>query len=242
MSGRRPWGGYGLALGLVFLAAGCAQKAKPPVPEPAAAAQEKAEVAPPAAAPAPAPVEEAQEATLHVKGIKLVDDEGQTGIFVKLSRTPDKVESSTLQNPSRLVIDAHGPVSKDLKAIERTAVDDPRVSRVRVGKQDGRLRITVDLKGATPKYAVNDLKTMVVAFLGERSGNPTPARSQVLYAEGGEAPAMAAAGSAAGPKIEMAEVEPPATGARYGVPGDPPGRVGFTPGRRSPSTSKMRTS
>ena len=108
-----------------------------------------------------------------------------------------------------MVIDAHGPVSRDLKAIERTAIDDPRVSRMRVGQQDGRLRITVDLKGATPKYTVNDLKTMVVAFLGERSGKPAPARSQVLYAEGGEAPAMAAAGSTAGPRVEMAEIEPP---------------------------------
>ena len=124
MSGRRPWGGYGLALGLVFLAAGCAQKAKPPVPEPAAAAQERAEVAPPAAA--PAPVEEAQDATLRVKGIKLVDDEGQTGIFVKLSRIPDKVENSTLQNPSRLVIDAHGP---GLEATSRQSSGPPSTIR-----------------------------------------------------------------------------------------------------------------
>src|SRR5439155_3500159 len=160
MSGRRPLGGYGLALGLVFLAVGCAQKAKPPTPEPAVAAEEKAP--PTAAEAAPAPAEEAQEASLRVKGIKLVDDEGQTGIFIKLSRTPDKVENSTLRNPSRLVIDARGPVAQDFKPIERTAVDDPRISRVRVARQDGGLRVTVDLKGATPKYTVNDLKTMVV--------------------------------------------------------------------------------
>jgi type IV pilus assembly protein PilQ len=202
-----------LALGLVFLVAGCAQKAKPPVPEPAAAAQEKAEVAPPAAAPAPAPVEEAQEATLHVKGIKLVDDEGQTGIFVKLSRIPDKVEHTMLRSPSRLVINLQGPVASDARLFERVAAEDPLVWRVRVGKQEGGLRITVDLKDRerAPKYTVNDLKTMVVAFLGERSGKPAPAKSQVLYAEAGEAPAMAAAGSTAGPKVEMAEVEPPTT-------------------------------
>jgi type IV pilus assembly protein PilQ len=208
MSGRRPWGGYGLALGLVFLAAGCAQKAKPPAPEPVAAAEEKAVPAPPEAAPAPA--EEAQEATLRVKGIKLVDDEGQTGIFIKLSRTPDKVENSTLRNPTRLVIDARGPVAQDFKPIERTAVDDPRVSSVRVARQDGGLRVTVDVKGAPPKYSVNDLKTMVVAFLGERSGTPAPAKSQVLYAEAGEVPAGGTAAMASGgPRMEMAEVEPP---------------------------------
>jgi type IV pilus assembly protein PilQ len=201
MSGRRPWGGYGLALGLVFLVAGCAKKASPPPPEPAVAPE-----AAPAPAPPPAPVAEAEDADLRVKGIKLVDDEGQTGIFIKLSRVPDKVEHFTLSKPSRLVIDAHGPVPGDLTAIERTASDDPRVSRVRAAKQDGTLRITVDLKGPAPKYTVNDLKTMVVAFLGERSGSAARARSQVLYAEGGEA--MVAQGG--GPRMEMAGVEPPA--------------------------------
>ncbi len=209
MSGRRPWGGCGLALGLGFLVAGCAQKAKPPAPEPVATAEEAAP-APPLAIPAPRG-EEPQEATLRVKGIKLVDDEGQTGIFVKLSRTPDKVENSTLRNPNRLVIDARGPVAADFKPIERTAVDDPRVSRIRVARQDGGLRLTVELKGgATPKYTVNDLKTMVVAFLGERSGTAAPAKSQVLYAEAGEmAPAGAMGMASGGPRTEMAEIEPP---------------------------------
>jgi type IV pilus assembly protein PilQ len=148
---------------------------------------------------------EPEDADLRVKGIKLVQDEGQSGLFVKLSRVPDKVEHFTLSKPSRLVIDALGPVPSDLTAIERTASDDPRVSRVRAVRQDGRLRITVDLKGPAPKYTVNDLKTMVVAFLGERSGSPAPARSQVLYAEAGEAMAMAQAG----PRVEMAGAEPP---------------------------------
>ena len=204
MSGRRPWGGYGLALGLALFVAGCAKKASPPPPQPAVAS-EAAPAPPEAVPPPPPPVAEAEDADLRVKGIKLVEDEGQTGLFIKLSRVPDKVEHFTLSKPSRLVIDAHGPVPSDLRAIERTASDDPRVSRVRAVKQDGRLRITVDLKGPAPKYTVNDLKTMVVAFLGERSGSPAPARSQVLYAEGGET--MVA--QAGGPRMEMAGVEPP---------------------------------
>ena len=212
MSGRKPWGGYGLALGLVFLSAGCAPHAKPPAPEPveAAAAEPTPAESEKAAPPAPAVAEEAQDRDLRLKGIKLVDDEGQTGIFIKLSRTPDKVEHFTLSNPNRLVIDLHGPVPSDVKNVERTALDDKHVSRVRAGKQDGRLRITVDIKGKAPKYTVNDLKTMVVAFLGERSGVAAPAKSQVLYAEAGETMAPEAAeASGAGPRMEMAAVEPP---------------------------------
>ncbi len=214
MSGWRSWGGYGLVFGLMIVAAGCARhQANPPTPEsetataeaaPAepAEAEAKTEAAPPA--PAVAAAEESDK-DLRLKGIKLVEDEGQTGVFLKLSRVPDKVENFMLSNPSRLVIDVHGPVPADVKSIERTATGDPRVSRVRSGKQDGRLRITLDLKEKAPKYTVNDLKTMVVAFLGERKASTGPAKSQVLYAEAGDVETVAAGG----PKTEMAGVEPP---------------------------------
>jgi type IV pilus secretin PilQ/predicted competence protein len=210
MSGRRSWGGYGLALGLVFFVTGCAERhATPPTPEAstasAATATESTVTAEPAT-PAPAPAEEAQASDLRVKGIKLVEDEGQTGIFIKLSRAPDKIDQFTLAKPPRLVIDAHGPVAADMEAIERAAEGDARVSRVRVARQDGRLRITVDLKERM-KYTVNDLKTMVVAFLGERSGPAGEPKSQVLYAEAGEAGTGAVASG--GPRMEMADVEPP---------------------------------
>ncbi|MBI2963861.1 MAG: AMIN domain-containing protein [Deltaproteobacteria bacterium] len=220
MSGRRSWGGYGLALGLVFITAGCGQRPKPPTPESGAAPPTEGRVEATEAAPAPAAVE-AQEQNLRLKGIKLVEDQGQTGIFIKLSRMPDKVENFTLTKPDRLVIDLHGPVPADAQPLERAAVDDPRVSRVRVARQDGRLRVTVDVKGRTP-YTVNDLKTMVVAFLGERSGAGGPAKSQVLYAEaegGAEAAAMAG-----GPAMEMASVEPP-TPERATETGRPVARV-----------------
>ena len=211
MSGRRPWGGYGLALGLAILVAACVQReVQPPTPEEPAAAESATETveATEAVKAAPAP-EPAEEATLRLKGIKLVEDEGQTGVFIKVSRAPDKIEQFTLTNPNRLVLDLHGPVAADVRGIERKVVDDPIVSGVRVGNRKDALRVTVDLKGAAPKYTVNDLKTMVVAFLGERSGAPAPARSQVLYAEAEPTAPAGAPETATGPAFEMATVEGP---------------------------------
>src|SRR5437879_9609544 len=112
MSGWRPWGGYGLALGLVFLTTGCARQAKPPAPEEPASPEAEAQAEPekvPGPAVASAPTEETQDRDLRLKGIKLVEDEGQTGLFIKLSRVPDKVEHFALNNPARLVIDVQGP-------------------------------------------------------------------------------------------------------------------------------------
>ncbi len=224
MSGRRSWGGYGLALGLVFVAAGCGQRPKPPtpdtnVPPPTEERAEATEAVQP-----PAPAAEAQEESLRLKGIKLVEDQGQTGIFIKLSRVPDKVENFTLTKPDRLVIDLHGPVPADMQPIERPATGDPRVSRVRVAPQDGRLRVTVDVKGRTP-YTVNDLKTMVVAFLGERGGAAAPAKSQVLYAEAEAPSAGEAAETGYGPRMEMASVEPPSPERAAAESGRPAARV-----------------
>src|SRR5207244_9516798 len=68
---------------------------------------------------------------------------------------------------------------------------------------------------------------MVVAFRGERSGVAAPAKSQVLYAEAGETMAAATEGAAAGgPRLEMAEVEPPSPERATGAEGlRPVGRV-----------------
>jgi type IV pilus assembly protein PilQ len=123
---------------------------------------------------------------LAIEGIKLVEDEGQSGVFIKLSRVPDKVEHFTLTDPNRLVIDIVGPVGARAEAFERAAAGDPKVDRVRVTRQADRLRVTVDLKGEMPPFTLTDLQTMVVAFLGERTGKPAPPRSQVLYAAAGE--------------------------------------------------------
>ncbi|MGH7819186.1 MAG: AMIN domain-containing protein, partial [Candidatus Binatia bacterium] len=207
MSGWRAWGGYGVALGLTFVAA-CVQR---PVKPPPAQEIEAAEASSVETFAAPAPAAETpEESTLRLKGITLVEDEGQTGIFIKVSRAPDKIEHFTLAKPNRLVIDLHGPIAAEAVPMERNAVGDEFVSRVRVGRQNGRLRITVDLKGTTPKYEVNDLKTMVVAFLGQRSGAPAPAKSQVLYAEAEPAPRVTTTTeTVTAPVVEMADVEPP---------------------------------
>ena len=78
MSGRRPWGGYGLALGLMLVAGACSHGANPPTPTSAtstATEEVTASTAEPESAPAAAPAAEpAQEADLRLKGVKLVED------------------------------------------------------------------------------------------------------------------------------------------------------------------------
>jgi len=133
-------------------------------------------------------VADLQEEALRLKGIMLVENGGQTGIVIDLSRPPQLVKHFTLTNPSRMVVDIQGPVAGDLGPVAQAAEDAPYVSRVRLGHQDGRLRIAVDLKEpAPPSVTVDERKTMVVALLGERSGRSAAVKSQLLYGEVSEA-------------------------------------------------------
>ena len=71
---------------------------------------------------------EFNDALIRNLGVSAADeDEGQSGVFIKLTNVPDRVEHFTLRNPDRLVVDIYGAVSADLEAIERPAENDPRV-------------------------------------------------------------------------------------------------------------------
>ena len=107
---------------------------------------------------------------LLVRELKIIDDNGQQGVFAKLSRPPTEVSHVLLANPNRLVIEMTGPMGKNIVA-ERYAVENPLVEQVHVASDDGKIRVTLLLKGdALPTYTVDDLNDSIVAFLGEPRG------------------------------------------------------------------------
>jgi len=230
MSGRRPRVAYGLVFGLALLTAGCrgGVAAEPASPDDTPEATESPKP------PAPSLDQASMSEPLDVKGIKLVQDEGQSGVFIKLSRVPDKVEHFTLSNPNRLVIDVFGPVAPRAASFERAASGDPKVDKVRVGAQADRLRVTVGVKGAMPTFTLTDLQTMVVAFLGDRSGKPSPPQSQVLYSAPGEPEAPRVAVSPAYPRAS--EVAAASSSAAAVFSGNPEPTI---PG--GPMSQRIRT-
>ncbi|MGH7804130.1 MAG: AMIN domain-containing protein, partial [Candidatus Binatia bacterium] len=197
MTQRSPWGArnWGLGLALVGLVAGGCSRST--TQRTVIAPDEQVETAEEVAAPevATAAIVPATD-PLTVQGIKLVEDGGQTGVFVKLNRVPTEVKDFTLQSPNRIVLDLYGPVGKGVP-IEAKPKGDPRLARVRVGYGEGRIRVSFDVKGETPQYTLNTLDSMVVAFLGERGEGATSTREEVLYAAvDAPAPAASRAGMA----------------------------------------------
>ena len=165
-----------------------------------------------AAAPADADV-------LVIRELKIIDDNGQQGVFAKLNRPPQDVTNVMLTNPNRLLIEISGPTGENVVA-ERYAVDNPMVSQVQVGSDPGKIRLTLMLKGdKAPVYTVDDLKDTVVAFLGEPKGTDQPVREAIVFTQRA-VPGIAAAPAPVAVAAARADVPPPP--ARMAPPPPPP--------------------
>lgn len=142
----------------------------------------------PPAASAPQPVREtvapaAAAEGLHIREIKIVEDNGQHGVFAKLSRPPRNVTHFTLGNPSRLLIEFDGAEAA-APAAEQFRVDNPLIEAIRVAAHEGKTRVTITLRqSGFPPYTVNDLNDTLIVFFGEPQGSEEPVREQIVYTQ-----------------------------------------------------------
>lgn len=179
---RAVWAG--LAVGGVFLFTGCARA---PVLLEEEGSRTEAQVAPVSPATLPAetmPQESALDtSTLQIREIKVISDNGQQGIFAKLTRPPRNLSHFTLVNPNRLVVDLEGNTPAAPTAAQYP-VDDPVVRQIRISSDEGKMRITATLAdGAFPSYTVDELDDTLVAFLGEPRGTAQPIREQIVFTQ-----------------------------------------------------------
>jgi type IV pilus assembly protein PilQ len=150
---------------------------------------------------------------LLIRELKIIDDNGQQGVFAKLSRPPTEVSHVLLANPNRLVIEMTGPMSQNIVA-ERYAVENELVEQVHVASDDGKIRITLLLRGETPpSYTVDDINDSIVAFLGEPRGTAEPVRESIVFTQRaipGAAPAPAPVAAAVAAPLRRPEAAAPA--------------------------------
>ena len=120
---------------------------------------------------------------LDVREIKVIEDNGQQGLFVKLTAPPAAVTHYVLAQPTRLVIDVAGTDGVGAETSpQKYSVQNPLISNIQVARTEGKIRLTVDLRGnKAPPYTVNDLNDTVVAFVGEPSGATQAVREQLVF-------------------------------------------------------------
>jgi type IV pilus secretin PilQ/predicted competence protein len=162
---------------------------------------------------------------LLIRELKIIDDNGQQGVFAKLSRHPQSVSHVLLDNPNRLLIEMTGPMGQNIVA-ERYAVDNPLISQVQVGSDEGKIRLTLQLKSDTvPTYTVDTLNDSVVAFLGEPRGTADPVREAIVFTQRAVPGAPPAPAAVAAPLPRA--VPPP---SRVAAAAPPPRPVETAPG------------
>ncbi|HVM94916.1 MAG TPA: AMIN domain-containing protein, partial [Candidatus Acidoferrales bacterium] len=183
---------WGLIVASVALLAGCRPKVVTTAEEPVTTVSSPvdpdghqapmAETGDTTAPPAPDAVAVASLGTaLEIREIKLVEDNGQQGLFIKLSGRPTAVNNLILSQPTRLVIDISGANVAVNASAQRFTVKNPLVNEIRTANSAGQIRVTVQLRGSTPAYNVSDLNDTVVAFLGEPTGGTESIREQIVY-------------------------------------------------------------
>ena len=179
-SGVRRWS----VLSLAVILQACARPvvvSREPVP-PAAAAPSGSE--PTELSEAALPPTMAPAGALDIREIKVIEDNGQQGVFVKLTHPPAAVTHYTLAQPTRVVIDIAGAEGVGDTGAQKYSVKNPVISQIRVAHHEGKIRVTLELRaGNVPTYTVNDLNDTVIAFLGEPSGGTQPVAEQLVYTQ-----------------------------------------------------------
>jgi len=144
---------------------------------------------------------------LGVREVRIIEDNGQQGVFAKLSGPPRDVSYITLDNPSRLVVEMYGETSGEI-ASQRFPVDNDLIDQIQLGSDSGKIRLTIQMRGSSvPPYTVDSLSDTLVAFIGEPQGTVQPVREQVVFTDravpGADAPPAAVASVPAAPTLRV---------------------------------------
>jgi hypothetical protein len=90
---------------------------------------------------------------------------GYRGVFLKLSRFPDAIAATDRGNPAQIILDISGPTGAETPE-ETFPGGDTLVSRVRVTREIGLLRVVLDLAATSPpKYSVHQMGDWVMVRL-----------------------------------------------------------------------------
>ncbi|MSQ46771.1 MAG: type IV pilus secretin family protein [Deltaproteobacteria bacterium] len=197
--------GIVIAMATFVTAGACTQRPNTPTAPPSPAAEQAATL-PSAGQTTPLPTATpGPEASgpARLEEVRLIETGGQRSVLFRFSRPPEGVDYFPLRNPNRLVVDIKGTVEPPVK-IQTHKTSDGVVSAVRVGTYQGKLRLVIDLKNATPpQFSVDNYETLVTAFIGEKDAEKSAVHShaQVLFLSEDARSALTSSDHGVGEKI-----------------------------------------
>jgi len=114
-------------------------------------------------------------AALDLREFQVASTEGGSrGVFLKLTRLPNAVSSTSQSGPARIIVDIQGPTGEESPE-EVFPGGDTLVTHVSVSRQEGWLRVILDLEGDdAPDYAVYPMADWVVVRIKSANVQPRP--------------------------------------------------------------------
>lgn len=114
-------------------------------------------------------------APLDLREFDVAETEGgYRGVFLKLSRLPTNVVSSSQSDPPRIIVDIQGPTGTESEE-EVFPAGDTMVTHVAVSRHVGWLRVVLDLQGnESPEFGVYPMADWVVVRIKPTNVQPRP--------------------------------------------------------------------
>lgn len=111
----------------------------------------------------PTPAAVGVDEAITLRDVQVEAAGGHRAVLLRLSQTPSQVRYGETRNPASITIEAWGPRG-DFDLPERTLPQaDALVSQVRVSRDEGCLRVKIDLQSATlPPYSVHEMADWVM--------------------------------------------------------------------------------
>jgi len=111
--------------------------------------------------PTPDPSGNNTPVTLRVFQVQSVN--GHRAVLLRLSRIPSLVRDSSSSHPGRITVEAWGPIG-DRNLPEKTLPQsDALITAVRVSRDDGQLKVTLDFPGdEPPQYDVHQMADWIM--------------------------------------------------------------------------------
>lgn len=107
------------------------------------------------------------EDAVTLRNLQIESVDGQRAVLLRLSRLPTRVLHSSATAPARITVQLSGPAGEGDLAEQALPQTDSQISQVRVEREAGELRVTLDLRGdAPPPYSVHEMADWIMIRLG----------------------------------------------------------------------------
>ena len=107
-------------------------------------------------------------AAVGLRNLQISDAGGHRAVLLRLTRVPSALRYSDASGPGRIIVEAYGPPGEGDFAEKTLPQDDPYVRQVRVSRDQGTLRITLDLHSEQPPpHQVHEMADWVMIRFGE---------------------------------------------------------------------------